>query len=199
MHKVVQTNREREISMTMLASRGQLRASFIRWSLFCVPLIVLLGFLAGQLGAGPDTAWFQALEKPAIFPEPKWFGIVWTILYIMIGLSVALVASAWGARGRVIALGVFAVHFLFNLAWTPAFFGAQQIATALGVIIAALLTLIVVTGLFWRVRRSAGLLMLPYLAWLTFATVLNYQFLQLNPDDTGENPSEAVERVRIGE
>ena len=85
--------------MNMLASRGQLRASFIRWALFTVPLCVLLGFVAGQLG-GPDTAWFQQLEKPGIYPEPKWFGIVWTILYVMIGLSVAIVASAWGANSE---------------------------------------------------------------------------------------------------
>ena len=55
----------------MLASRGQLRASFLRWALFTVPLCVLLGFLSGQLGS-PDTAWFQSLVKPGIYPEPKW-------------------------------------------------------------------------------------------------------------------------------
>ena len=85
--------------MNMLASRGQLRASFLRWALFTVPLCVLLGFLSGQLGS-PDTAWFQSLVKPGIYPEPKWFGIVWTILYVMIGFALALVASAWGARDR---------------------------------------------------------------------------------------------------
>ena len=78
--------------MNMLASRGQLRASFLRWALFTVPLCVLLGFLSGQLGS-PDTAWFQSLVKPGIYPEPKWFGIVWTILYVMIGFALALVAS----------------------------------------------------------------------------------------------------------
>ena len=78
--------------MNMLASHAQIRASFLRWSLFLVPLCVLLGFLSGQMGAGADSAWFQALEKPSIFPAPMWFGIVWSILYVMIGLSVALVA-----------------------------------------------------------------------------------------------------------
>ena len=116
--------------MNMLASRGQLRASFLRWALFTVPLCVLLGFLSGQLGS-PDTAWFQSLVKPGIYPEPKWFGIVWTILYVMIGFALALVASAWGARGRTAALWVFAVHFALNLAWSYVFFGAQQISGAL--------------------------------------------------------------------
>ncbi len=184
--------------MNMLASRGQLRASFIRWALFLVPLIVLLGFVAGQLGPGPESAWFQALEKPSIFPEPKWFGIIWSILYVMIGLSVALVASAWGARGRTAALIIFALHFLLNLVWSPVFFGMQQMTAALSVIVLIVLSLLVVIALFWKVRRLAALMLIPYLAWVCFATLLNYEFLQLNPDAEGGSSGEAVERVRIG-
>ena len=184
--------------MNMLASRGQLRASFIRWALFLAPLCVLLGFLSGQVGAGPGSSWFQALVKPDIYPEPKWFGIVWTILYIMIGFSVALVASAWGARGRTAALWVFAVHFALNLAWTPTFFALQQITIALFVLVAIVLTLLVVIALFWKVRRLAAVLLLPYLAWVCFATLLNYEFLRLNPGADGGSQGEAVERVRIG-
>ena len=182
--------------MNMLASRGQLRVSFLRWALFTVPLCVLLGFLSGQLGS-PDTAWFQSLVKPGIYPEPKWFGIVWTILYVMIGFALALVASAWGARGRTAALWVFAVHFALNLAWSYVFFGAQQISGALALLVAIVLTLLVVIALFWRVRRLAAVLLLPYLAWVCFATALNYQFLQLNPQADGGTPEGAVERVRI--
>jgi benzodiazapine receptor len=187
--------------MNMLASRGQLRASFIRWALFTVPLIVLLGFLSGQ-SAGADSAWFAGLDKPAIYPPPAAFGIVWTILYVIIGLAVAVVCAAWGARGRTLALVAFAIHFVFNLAWTPVFFGMQQIAGGLVVIALMALTLLAVVVLFWRVRRIAGLLMLPYLAWVLFALALNFQFLQLNPDadgGTGGGTGDgAIERVRIG-
>lgn len=187
--------------MNMLASRGQLRASFIRWALFTVPLIVLLGFLAGQ-SSGPDTAWFASLEKPGIYPPPAAFGIVWTILYVMIGLALALVCAAWGARGRTAALWVFAAHFLFNLAWTTVFFGMQQLTGGLIVIGVVALTLVLVIVLFWRVRRLAGILLLPYLAWVLFAFALNYQFLQLNPDADGGGDRDtrdgAVERVQIG-
>ena len=185
--------------MDMLASRGQLRASFTRWALFLVPLCVLLGFFSGQVGAGPGSAWFQALVKPDIFPEPKWFGIVWTILYIMIALSVALIASAWGARGRTVALSVFAVHFALNLAWTPTFFALQQITAALFVIVAIVLSLLVVLALFWKIRRLAAVLLLPYLAWVCFATLLNYEFLRLNPDADGGRMGDPVERVSIGD
>jgi benzodiazapine receptor len=183
--------------MNMLASRGQLRASFIRWALFCVPLIVLLGFLAGTLG-GANSAWFQGLVKPDIYPAPKWFGIVWTVLYIMIGLALALVASAWGARGRTAALWVFAVHFACNLAWSPTFFAAHQITGALVILGLVDVTLLAVIALFWKVRRGAALMLLPYLAWVLFATALNYRFLQLNPGADGAADGGQVERVRIG-
>ena len=101
--------------MNVIASRSQLRASLIRWALFTVPLAVLLGFIAGQAGS-PNTLWFQSLVKPSIYPPPATFGIVWTILYVMIGFSLALVCSSWGARGRGLAIGLFVVHFLCNLA-----------------------------------------------------------------------------------
>lgn len=183
--------------MNFLASKAQLRASFVRWSLFLVPLIVLLGFLAGQLGS-PSTAWFQALNKPAIYPPPAAFGIVWTILYVMIGFSVALVASAWGAFGRGIAIIAFAAHFIGNLAWTYAFFGLQNMQLGLGVLIYTVVTLLVVIWLFWRVRRVAALILVPYLAWVLFATALNWQFIAENPDG-GVIPQEtrAVERFEL--
>lgn len=183
--------------MNVLASKGQLRASFFRWALVTVPSCLLLGFLAGQFGGGPDSLWFQSLTKPDIFPEPKWFGIVWSILYAMIGFSVALICAAWGARGRTAALIFFVLHFLLNLSWTPVFFGAYQLTNALYVLIAVVVTLLVLIGLFWRVRRLAAMLLLPYLAWVCFATLLNYEFLKLNPDADGIDPTRAVQRIDL--
>ncbi|MEO9462638.1 MAG: TspO/MBR family protein [Marinomonas sp.] len=182
--------------MNFIASKGQLRASFFRWALFTVPLIVLLGFVAGTSG-GPDTAWFADLTKPSIFPPPAAFGIVWTILYIMIGIALALVCSAWGARGRGLAIILFAVHFLFNLAWTPVFFAMQDIQNALYVIIGVVVTLLPVIWAFWRVRKLAAFLLLPYLAWVAFATLLNYEFLQQNPDGGHSILLEPTQRYEI--
>lgn len=182
--------------MSILASKEQLRASLLRWSLFLVPLIVLLGFLAGQLGS-PQTLWFQSLEKPAIYPPPAVFGIVWTILYVMIGFALALVASAWGAFGRERALIAFVLHFIGNLAWTPIFFGMQEMTAALYVLIYVVVSLLVVIALFWRVRRIAALLLLPYLAWVTFAAVLNWQFIEFNPDGGAAAPSGATQRITL--
>ncbi|MBA4164980.1 MAG: tryptophan-rich sensory protein [Erythrobacter sp.] len=180
--------------MNVIASRGQLRASFMRWALFTVPLVVLLGFLAGKLGS-PQTIWFQGLVKPAIYPPPATFGLVWTVLYAMIGLSLALVCSAWGARGRRLAIMLFVIHLPINLAFTPVFFGNQNIMGGLIVMGLVDVTLIAMVLTFWRVRRSAGLLLLPYLAWAAFASVLAWQFHLLNPE--GGLGGETVETQRI--
>lgn len=169
--------------MNRLASPGQLRASLIRWSLFLVPTVMLLGFLSGAVGGDADSAWFQALDKPAIYPPPATFGIVWTILYAMMGFAFALVCSSWGSAMRVWAIIAFIAQFAVNLAWSPVFFGQQDIEGAFYVIVLLDVLAVIATVLFFKVRKWAGLLMLPYLAWIFFATFLNWQFLELNPED----------------
>jgi tryptophan-rich sensory protein len=184
--------------MNRLASPAQLRASLLRWALVLVPAIVLLGFLSGQVaGSGPDNPWFDALTKPSIYPQPAVFGIVWTILYVLIGFAAAMVASAWGAHWRSTALGVFAVQLALNLAWTPVFFGLHQITTALWIIVALDVAVVLTIVLFWRVRRAAGLLLLPYLAWVLFATALTWEFRELNPDADGAVGNGAVQRIEL--
>ncbi len=182
--------------MNLLASKEQLRASLLRWTLFLVPLVLLLGFAAGKV-AGPDTVWFESLVKPAIYPPPPVFGIIWSVLYVMIGFALALIASAWGAPGRTAAIIAFVFHFLGNLAWTSVFFGMQNIVGGLMVLGYAVVTLLIVMGLFWRVRKAAALLLVPYLAWASFATALNYQFLVENPDGGSAGASGAVSRIKL--
>ncbi len=184
--------------MSLLASRGQLRASFVRWALLLVPAVLLAGFLSGQLaGSGPDNPWFASLVKPATYPPPATFGIVWSILYIMMGLAFALICSAWGARGRSLAIAAFLVQLALNLAWTPVFFAAHQITGALVVLVLLVVAVIVTIALFWRIRPVAGALLLPYLAWILFASLLNWQILQLNPQADGAEVSGAVQRIAL--
>lgn len=183
--------------MTGLASRRQLRASFIRWALFTVPLVLLLGFLSGQVGSNAESAWFQSLTKPAIFPPAMWFGIVWSILYVLMGIALAMVCAAWGARGRTAAIVAFVLQLAVNLAWSPVFFGLHRIKEGL-IVIGVLDVLVVITiVLFWRVRRVAAVLLLPYLAWIGFATLLNYEFLRANPDGGSEVGNGAVQRYEF--
>lgn len=182
--------------MNVLASPQQLRASLLRWSLFMVPLVLLIGFAAGKLG-GPDTAWFAGLAKPSIYPPPVLFGIVWTILFTLIGIVLALVASAWGAPGRRLALIAFAIHFLGTQAWTLVFFGMQDMVAGLMVLGYGIASLLVALALIARVRRSAALLLLPYLGWLCFAAALNYQFMVANPDGGARGDDGAVTRIKL--
>ncbi|MFT4056005.1 MAG: TspO/MBR family protein [Novosphingobium sp.] len=184
--------------MNLLASPGQLRASLMRWVLVCVPVVVLLGFLSGQLaGSDPGNPWFDELIKPAIYPPPVTFAIVWTVLYVMMGFALAMILAARGARGRCIAVLAFAVQFVLNLAWSPVFFGMHRMSVALVLIAAILLAAVVTTVLFARVRTVAAALLVPYLLWLVFATYLNFAFLQANPTMDGVQRSGAVERFQI--
>lgn len=169
--------------MSEIASRGQLRWSFARWALLSVPLILLLGVASGRLAdSGYGNPWFDALAKPAIMP-PGWaFGAAWTLLYILMGLALAMILNARGAAGRGLAIALFAAQFLLNLSWSPIFFAAHRVGTAFWVILAMLVLAAATTAAFRRVRPAAALLMLPYLAWLCFAATLNYQIGALNPD-----------------
>jgi tryptophan-rich sensory protein len=169
--------------MTVLASRGQLRASFLRWALVLVPAVMLAGFLSGQLGgSGADNPWFAALAKPAIYPPPATFAIVWPILYALMGVALTMVITARGAPGRGPAVALFLIQLALNLTWSPLFFAAHRIAASLWLLFALDIAVVATIALFWRVRTTAALLLLPYLAWILFATWLNWEFLRANPD-----------------
>ena len=185
--------------MTELASKGQLRASFMRVALVTVPGTLLLGFLSGAMsGSTADNAWFQDLVKPAIYPPPATFGIVWSALYVVMGIALAIVICAVGARDRKAALIVYAVQFVLNLAWSPLFFAAHQLNWALVLLGAIDVAVLATVVLFFRVRRTAGLLLLPYLAWVLFATLLNWQFVQANPGADGRfYQAQPVTRIQI--
>ncbi|MET0245924.1 MAG: TspO/MBR family protein [Sphingomonas sp.] len=166
-----------------IASRSQLRMSFLRWAVFTVPLILLLGFASGRaVPSGSENGWYMALQKPALTPPGIVFPIAWTSLYILIGFAVALILHARGGKGRGLALALFAAQFALNLAWTPLFFGMHQVGAALLVIVAMLVLAILTTILFGRIRPLAAWLMVPYLVWISFAGVLTWRIGQLNPD-----------------
>lgn len=184
--------------MNLLASSGQLRASLMRWTLVCVPTIVLLGFLSGKIAqSGPENPWFAALVKPAMYPPPATFGIVWMVLYVLMGLALATVLAARGARGRGMALIAFAVQFMLNLAWPPVFFAAHLLAGSLIVIVLLDVMALVTVVLFWKVRQGAALMLVPHLAWVCFASYLNFAILEANPTMDGAAGNGAVVRYAI--
>jgi tryptophan-rich sensory protein len=184
--------------MTELASMGQLRGSLLRWALVLVPGVLLLGLLSSQLaGSGAADPWFAALVKPALYPAPVVFALVWSALYILMGLAAAMVAAARGAEWRMAALAMFGLQLVLNLAWSPLFFGGHQIVAALALLVVLDLAVIATVVLFRQVRPVAALLLLPYLAWILFATLLTWQLHAVNPSADGQEVSGAVTRVRI--
>jgi tryptophan-rich sensory protein len=149
-------------------------------------LAVLSVELVGASGAvftaqGLD-AWYGTLQRPALAP-PNWvFGPVWTTLFALMGGAVWLVWRRVDAASREarIALAVFAVHFVANLAWSAAFFGLQEIAWGLAVIGVLWVLIVATIRAFDRVDRRAAVLLVPYLLWVSFAAYLNYRFWVLN-------------------
>lgn len=169
--------------MTALASRSQLRMGFLRWALVTVPAILLLGTMSGRAaGSGYGNPWFDALLKPSFMP-PGWaFPVAWTLLYVAMGLALAQILDARGARRRGLALTLFFLQLALNYSWSPMFFALHKVGLALAIIAAMLLVAAATAVLFHRIRRNAGLLLLPYLAWLCFAAALNYEIGRLNPN-----------------
>src|SRR4051794_13078188 len=101
--------------MTAIASKGQTRLSFLRYALVTAPLILFLGTVSGTIaGSGSGNPWYDALQKPAIQPPGWTFGVVWTILYILLGIALALVLHARGAKTRGLAIALFIVQLLLN-------------------------------------------------------------------------------------
>jgi len=184
--------------MTGIASKAQLRMSFLRYALFTVPAVLLIGTVVGQLsGSGYGNPWFDALQKPNIMP-PGWvFGVVWTILYVLLGLSLAMVLHARGAEKRSRALGLFGIQLLLNFAWSPVFFALHQIGPALSIIAAMAVGTFALILVVWRIRPLAGLLLYPYLAWLMFAGLLNYEIMNLNPNAATVAPEPAHTDIQL--
>jgi len=184
--------------MNMIASSGQLRAGYIRWALLFVPAIVLLGLLSSQFaGSGPENPWYIALRKPDVYPPAALFGVVWTILYGLMGFALAMVVAARGAPLRALAVILFLIQLVMNLAWSPVFFGAHEITWALVLIIALDIAVLLTIIAFWKVRVLAALLLLPYLAWILFATYLTWQIRDANIMLDGQDVSGAVERFEF--
>ena len=172
--------------MNELASKSQLRMSYLRWALFTVPTIVFLGFLSGQIAnSGYSNRWFAMLEKPDFMP-PAWaFPVAWSIIYILLGLALAIILHARGAQLRGPAIALFLVQLIANYAWSSVFFRMHLVTQAFWLILFIFGISALTAFLFARIRPAAAILMVPYLGWLIFAAMLNQAIDQLNPGASG--------------
>lgn len=147
--------------------------------------LVLVGFIvasfAAALPAGlwPPAEWYAALTKPSWNP-PAWvFGPAWSALYLMMGIAAWRVWRATHVR-REQALRLWGIQLVLNALWSPLFFGWHRLDLALLEILVLLGFIAATARSFWRIDRGAGLLLLPYLAWVGFAAFLNFTLWDLN-------------------
>ena len=181
-----------------IASKGQLRLAFLRWAIVTVPFILLLGFASGRLfPSGEENSWYQMLAKPEATPSGWVFPVAWTTLYVLLGLALAMIVNARGSRLRRPALILFAVQMAANLAWSPLFFGYHQVSAALLLLLVIFVLALATSFVFARVRKGAAWLMVPYLAWLCFAGILNYQIDQLNPNAETLVPASSTTQMSV--
>jgi tryptophan-rich sensory protein len=150
--------------------------------LLAVALCQAAGIFGSVFTASSIPTWYATLQKPSFSP-PNWiFGPVWVTLYTLMGLSLFLVwKRSAGNREVRTSMKIFGAHLLLNALWSFLFFGLRSPAAGFLGITAVLATLLVVVTRFRRVSRNAALILLPYVAWVSFATILNLSIWLLNP------------------
>jgi benzodiazapine receptor len=141
---------------------------------------VAISALGGWVTASRVTTWYLTLAKPPFNP-PNWiFAPVWSALYLMIAIAGWRAWRRSTGPQRQLALTAYALQLALNLSWSFVFFGARLIGPALAVIAALLAAILANAFLFWRIDRMAGALLMPYAAWVSFATLLNAALWRLN-------------------
>lgn len=124
--------------------------------------------------------WFHTLKKP-VFSPPDWvFAPVWTILYVMIFLSIVFFLKTGGIKQKIIPLFFFIFQLLLNFSWSGVFFGMQKIGFALCIIVLLWVSLLITILLFYKHSKVSAWLLVPYFLWVCFATYLNFEYWRLN-------------------
>lgn len=142
--------------------------------IFCLAL----GMLSGILSNNGDSFWYITLAKPSFNPPNFVFGPVWTVIYIMIGVALGML---WRKKlQNRLVLFVFAAQFMLNLSWSPIFFYFHQIGLALIIAILLWVSIVLLIVLTYRKQRIVSYLFLPYLAWVSFAILLNFDIYLRN-------------------
>jgi tryptophan-rich sensory protein len=154
--------------------KGQVVAGLVGWLVFT--------FAAAGIGSlFPPGEWYSQLLKPPWTP-PNWiFGPVWSILYALMAISAWLVWKRAGFSGALLPLVFFIVQLILNAIWSWVFFGLQNPGLAFAEIILLWLAIIVTLVAFWKEISIAGVLLIPYLAWVSFAAALNFSIWRINP------------------
>ena len=155
---------------------------------FALVLWLCATLATGGIGAAASinaASFYRQLTQPAWAPPAWLFGPVWSVLYVLMGIAAWLVWRQHGFRGAASALALFVAQLFANALWTWLFFAWRLGAVALVEIVILWLLIATTVVLFWRLQRAAAVLLLPYLAWVSFATALNFSLWRLNPSLLG--------------
>ena len=150
--------------------------------ILCLALCLGVGGITGSVTAAEIPTWYAQLNQPSWTP-PNWaFPVVWTALYILMGVALWLLweRAAPGAA-RSVAIMLFLVQLALNAAWSPVFFSLHQTRPALAIIVALVAVLAALIYYAWRSQRTAAWLLVPYLLWVSYAATLNAGIVALNP------------------
>lgn len=155
----------------------------IEWTklIFSILICQSAGIVGSVFTFSAIPTWYSTLIKPSFGPPNYLFGPVWTILYMLMGISLYLIWQK-GLKKKEVkkAIVLFLVHLIFNTGWSIIFFGLKNIALALAEIIVLLVLIIAIIMKFYRIDKTAAYLLIPYLIWVSFATYLNYYLWILN-------------------
>lgn len=153
-----------------------------QWTCLIVFIAICLG--AGGLGAMVTTpeidGWYRTITKPSWNPPDYVFGPVWTTLFVLMAIAAWIVWKPAGLQNAKTPLALFAVQLALNVAWSWVFFGMHQPGWAFVEIVVLWLAIVATTVAFFRCSKMAGCLLFPYLAWVSFAGILNFMIWQLN-------------------
>ncbi len=160
-----------------VASRPRQALGFLAWLALCVATSAIGGLASVNAGS-----FYAELARPAWAPPGWLFGPVWSALFLAMAVSAWLVWRVpQESKSRSLALRLFVIQLVANALWSWLFFAWQLGGVALAEVLLLWLLIAATLVAFWRIQWVAGLLLVPYLAWVTFASALNYTLWQLNP------------------
>ena len=155
------------------------------WGLACWLLVTFAAAAIGAIASIEASSFYLQLVRPTWAPPAGVFGPVWSVLYTLIGIAAWRVWRKGGFRLQRTALTLFLVQLVLNALWSWLFFGWHRGALAFADIVLLLVSILATLIAFWRAERLAGALLVPYLAWVSFASALNFEVWQLNPQALG--------------
>jgi tryptophan-rich sensory protein len=148
--------------------------------IFCILLTIAVGAISGIATSGSVNDWFVGINKPTFNPPNYLFGPVWTVLYILMGISLFMILQSQNNDLRKRAITIFCIQLVLNFCWSFIFFKFHLIGMAFVEIILIWMSIIWMILAFSKINKTAAYLQIPYLLWVSFASVLNGAIWYLN-------------------